>query len=68
MYKFVAVTEVWTVLEMVWVMVERVAVEVHGGRVDIDVVVTVLLAVRYTDEVFVAGFSVVLVCVFVVVL
>ena len=61
-------TEVWTVLEMVWVMVERVAVEVHGGRVDIDVVVTVLLAVRYTDEVFVAGFSVVLVCVFVVVL
>lgn len=68
MYRFVTVTEVWTVLEMVWVMVERVAVEVHGGRVDIDVVVTVLLAVRYTDEVFVAGFSVVLVCVFVVVL
>ena len=68
MYKFVAVTEVWTVLEMVWVMVERVAVEVHGGRVDIEVDVTVLLAVRYTDEVFVAGFSVVLVWVFVVVL
>ena len=46
----------------------RVAVEVHGGRVDIEVDVTVLLAVRYTDEVFVAGFSVVLVWVFVVVL
>ena len=61
-------TDVWTVLVMVWVMVEMVSVDVHGGKVVMLVDVTVRLAVKNLVEVFVEGFKVLFVVYLVVVL
>ena len=68
MYELVIVTDVWTVLVMVWVMVEMVSVDVHGGKVVMLVDVTVRLAVKNLVEVFVEGFKVLFVVYLVVVL